>query len=350
MKKALLMYGFSAVIASSLLMSSPSSAKTVKACEEEWKANKTTIQTSGKKKKDFITECRAETASTEPSAAPAAQATPAETPNSSATAPRTRSAKTIRACAAEWTANKEALQASGKTRAGFITECRGGAETAAAAPATPAAPSTGMTPSATPTAGRKTVKACDEEWKANKAAIQASGKKKTDFITECRGEPGSTQAAAPAPQSKPADQPKPDVATAPQSTPTAQPKTAAAPPSTAPAQPRSEAAPAPQGPTASLATRAIYIGGRREISLPRRYGRVGQYTFAGLSLRYEPQIRTHEDRCVYVREGNCRGRHEGGQEGKAPLKSSCGPFLLLMTRVVKAPAGSGIRAGAERAY
>ncbi len=38
--------------------------KTAKACETEWRANKTTIQASGKKKKDFITECRAETAQT----------------------------------------------------------------------------------------------------------------------------------------------------------------------------------------------------------------------------------------------------------------------------------------------
>ncbi len=66
MKQALLIFGFAAVIASSLVISSPSSAKTVKACDEEWKANKATIQASGKKKKDFITECRAETASTNP--------------------------------------------------------------------------------------------------------------------------------------------------------------------------------------------------------------------------------------------------------------------------------------------
>ena len=232
MKQALLIFGFSAVIASSLVISSPSSAKTVKACDEEWKANKATIQASGKKKKDFITECRAETASTEPSAAPAAQATPAETPNSSATAPRSGSAKTLRACAAEWMANKESLQAGGKTRKDFITECRAGTETTAAATT---APSPGMTPSAAPTAGKKTVKACEADWKANKAAIQASGKKKTDFMTECRAEPGSTQTAAPAPQPKPAEQPKPEVATAPQSPTTAQPKSAAAPQSTTPA-------------------------------------------------------------------------------------------------------------------
>jgi hypothetical protein len=235
MKQTLLICGFSAILASSLLISSPSSAKTVKACEDEWKANKSTIQASGKKKTDFMTECRAETASTEPATAPAAQAAPAASSNPPAAAPRVRAAKTIRACAAEWTANKASLEASGKTRKDFITECRAGTETTAAA-----APSTGMTPRMAHAAGKKTVKACEAEWKANKATIQASGKKKTDFMTECRAEPTSTQAAAPAPQPAPAQQPKPDVAAAPQSTPAAQPTSEAT------------AAPAPREPTTSL--------------------------------------------------------------------------------------------------
>ena len=235
MKQTLLICGFSAVLAASLLISSPSSAKTVKACEDEWKANKSTIQASGKKKTDFMTECRAEAASTEPATAPAAQAAPAASSNPSAAAPRARSAKTIRACAAEWTANKASLEASGKTRRDFITECRAGTETTAAA-----TPSTGMTPRMARAAGKKTVKACDAEWKANKASIQASGKKKTDFMTECRAEPTSTQAAAPAPQPAPTQEPKSEVAAAPQSTTAAQPKSEAT------------AAPASHEPTASL--------------------------------------------------------------------------------------------------
>lgn len=248
MKKTLLVYGLSAIVASSLLISSPSFAKTVKVCEEEWKANKATIQASGKRKTDFMTVCRAETVSTEPStAAPTAQA---ETPSSPATASPAHSAKTLRECAAEWTANKESLQASGKTRKDFIVDCRGGTETTAARTTEPSA---GMTPSTPPATGKKTVKACEEDWKANKAAIQASGKRKTDFMTECRAGTASTQTAAPAPQPAPAEQPKPDVATAPQSTAPAQPKSAETP--TPAAQPRSEAnaAPTPQTPTASLA-------------------------------------------------------------------------------------------------
>lgn len=224
MKPAQLISGFTAVIAVSLLITSPSSAKTLKGCEEEWKANKVTIQASGKKKKDFIAECRAETTSNEPAAAQAAPATAssaptsAEEPKSPATH-RTRFEKTLKACAEEWTANKETLQAAGRTRKDFITECHTGAS-ASGSPLTTtqtAAPSRETTANAA-TAGRKTVKACESEWKENKAAIQASGKKKTDFMTECRAEPvanrPATASPAPAPAAQPqsnatAEQPKP---------------------------------------------------------------------------------------------------------------------------------------------
>jgi hypothetical protein len=40
-----------------------------------------------------------------------------------------------------------------------------------------------------PTAGwAKTVKECEAEWQANKAAIQASGQTKKDFVAACRAE------------------------------------------------------------------------------------------------------------------------------------------------------------------
>ena len=156
MKRALLVCGLSAVIASSLtLVPSPSSAKTVKACVEEWKANKSTIQASGKKKTDFITECRAETASTEPAPAPTPQPTQAEKQKSTATAAPEKTAavkhKTIKACAAEWTENKATIQASGKTRKDFIAECRTRTETVAASTAS----SAGMTPTRRPRTRRR---------------------------------------------------------------------------------------------------------------------------------------------------------------------------------------------------
>jgi hypothetical protein len=56
---------------------------------------------------------------------------------------------------------------------------------------------------------QKTAKQCQDEWTANKASIQASGKKKKDFIAECRGASGtSTAPASPSPSAaKPAPPP-----------------------------------------------------------------------------------------------------------------------------------------------
>jgi hypothetical protein len=48
----------------------------------------------------------------------------------------------------------------------------------------------------------KTVRECEAEWKANKAAIQASGQTKKDFVAACRAEtapaPGTTTTTPPA--------------------------------------------------------------------------------------------------------------------------------------------------------
>jgi hypothetical protein len=46
-------------------------------------------------------------------------------------------------------------------------------------------------------AQQKTVKQCNEEWTANKASIQASGKKKSDFVAECRAGQATAAPAAP---------------------------------------------------------------------------------------------------------------------------------------------------------
>jgi hypothetical protein len=68
---------------------------------------------------------------------------------------------------------------------------------------------------------QKTAKQCNDEWTANKAAIQASGKTKKDYVAECRGQ----TAAAPAPTA-PASQPPSAAAPAPKTT-TPAPKAAA---------------------------------------------------------------------------------------------------------------------------
>jgi hypothetical protein len=114
--------------------------------------------------------------------------------------------KTVKQCNEEWTANKAAIQASGKRKKDFIAECRGTAQSTVAPAPAPAQPAPPSTPP-----GPKSAKQCNEEWTANKAAIQASGKRKKDFIAECRGVATSetpptrpTPSAAPPPPTAPA--------------------------------------------------------------------------------------------------------------------------------------------------
>lgn len=153
--------------------------------------------------------------------------------------------KTAKQCNDEWTANKAAIQASGKTKKVFVAECRG---QAAAAPTTAPKPTTAAAPkparTAAPSAANvKTAKQCDEEWTTNKAAIQASKKTKKAFMAECRSQPaGAATTAAPPPAAAPGK--PPSTAAAP---PPAAPATA---PATPPRQPSTAATPPTQAPTA----------------------------------------------------------------------------------------------------
>lgn len=73
---------------------------------------------------------------------------------------------------------------------------------------------------ASASAQQRTAKECDQEWKTNKAAIQASGKTKKAFVAECRGQ---TAAAAPT-QPKAAPAPTYSQQAAPQPATTARPR------------------------------------------------------------------------------------------------------------------------------
>jgi hypothetical protein len=114
--------------------------QTAKACEERWKSEKTSIQASGKKKKDFIAECRG----VGPTVTAPARTTPASTGSN----------VSAKVCEEQWKANKPSIQASGKTKKVFIDECRTGSPIAAA-PAKPgpssAAPANEPRTSAKPT-------------------------------------------------------------------------------------------------------------------------------------------------------------------------------------------------------
>lgn len=130
--------------------------------------------------------------------------------------------KTVRACQEEWRANKAANQANGITEKAYVAQCRGGGVTTAPTPVAPA-PST-ATPGPTPTpAGQKTVRACREEWRANKAANQANGVTERAYVEQCRagGTVAEPTAAPPAPAAPPTT-PTPTAApAAPAPTPTA---------------------------------------------------------------------------------------------------------------------------------
>jgi pyruvate/2-oxoglutarate dehydrogenase complex dihydrolipoamide acyltransferase (E2) component len=112
-------------------------------------------------------------------------------------------AKTVKECDAEYSANKDAIKASGQTKKDYVAACRAGtAATPTAAPAAPPAaapaPAAPPTTAAAPAAG-KSAKECNAEYSENKAAIKATGQKKSDFVAACRaGTEVVPTAAAPA--------------------------------------------------------------------------------------------------------------------------------------------------------
>jgi hypothetical protein len=141
--------------------------------------------------------------------------------------------KTVKACQDEWRASKDANQAARVTEKAYVDKCRAGGAAAPAA-ATPSA----ATPAAPAAAALKPAKPCQDEWRANRAAYQAGGITEKAYVDKCRaGEtialpaaptpapataaPAPTRAAAPAakpasaPASAPATKPAPAAATAP---------------------------------------------------------------------------------------------------------------------------------------
>src|SRR5205085_7474804 len=103
---------------------------------------------------------------------------------------------------------KASIQASGKTKKIFVAECRGqatAAPTATPKPAARATPKPPRTGPPTPAANVKTAKQCNDEWTANKATIQGTGKTKKEFVAECRRQPTAAPSAtaAPAPATTP---------------------------------------------------------------------------------------------------------------------------------------------------
>jgi len=95
--------------------------------------------------------------------------------------------KTVAACRDEWRANKAANQANGITEKAYVAQCRGGTSPAQSTSAPVAAPSRSAPTATTSETGQKTVAACRDEWRANKAANQANGITEKAYVAQCRG-------------------------------------------------------------------------------------------------------------------------------------------------------------------
>jgi len=211
--------------------------KTAAACQAEWRANKAANQANGVTEKAYVANCRGGAAPTQNTAAPAAPSSP------TAAAQPASGQKTAKACREEWQANKAANKASGVTESAYVAQCRGGGAPAqtTAAPAAPQTSAPAPTGAAAQAAtGQKTAKACRDEWRANKAANQASGVTESAYVAQCRGGAAPAQTTA-APTTPSAAAPAPSAAPAP---------TAAAPSS----QPASTTAPAARAAPTAAAT------------------------------------------------------------------------------------------------
>jgi hypothetical protein len=202
--------------------------KTAKECREEWQANKAANQANGITQKAYVAQCRRGAASAQTTATPPASPTPATT--AAATGQ-----KTAKECREEWRVNKAANQANGVTEKAYVAQCRSGAAPAESTAAPPTAD-----PTATAT-GQKTVAACREEWRANKAANQANGVTEKAYVAQCRSGAAPAESTE-APAAPPPATTATPAAPAPPPTPTA----AAPPPSTVPS-PTANAAPGVPG-------------------------------------------------------------------------------------------------------
>lgn len=124
---------------------------------------------------------------------------PAAVPAAEAPGP-SAGVKTAKECDAEYKANKEAIKASGEKKKDFVAACRAGRGTIPAGNAVAPTPTPSESTAPAPSeGGGKTAKECNAEYKANKEAIRASGQRKKDFIEACRsGAPTPSGAAPPA--------------------------------------------------------------------------------------------------------------------------------------------------------
>jgi len=117
-----------------------SAESVMKMCGDQWKQAKANGTTNGMTWKDFLAQCRDQQKGGAPAAA--APAAPAAAPPAAPAPAATAAAggKSAKDCSAEYSANKDAIKASGEKKKDFIAACRSGTETVPPAPAAAAPP------------------------------------------------------------------------------------------------------------------------------------------------------------------------------------------------------------------
>src|SRR5262249_21243357 len=104
--------------------------KTVRACQQEWRANKAPLQANGITEKAYVADCRAVGAPPKPDTVTTAPTTPAQGAGTE---------KTIRAaCQAEWQAKRGTGEVTGITEKAYVKQCYTGKTVAPSPTVTPA--------------------------------------------------------------------------------------------------------------------------------------------------------------------------------------------------------------------
>jgi hypothetical protein len=156
---------FEAVLAAAvfgLLLASPVAAKTAKECRAEWSAHKVENKAKGITEKAYVAKCRAEgetpKATKKTAKEQAAEKKEKAAEKKAAKEPKTEKKqtsaatgkKTVKQCQAEWRADKVAFQAKGITEKAYVEQCRTGTAMTPAAAPPPATKKTVTSPAAPP--------------------------------------------------------------------------------------------------------------------------------------------------------------------------------------------------------
>src|SRR5262245_45067374 len=114
---------------SSLSFSVLAQQKTVRGCQQEWRANRTALQANGMTEKAYVADCRSVSAPPKPDTATIAPTTPAQEAGADST---------IKACQEEWRAKRATGEVTAITEKAYVEQCYTGNK--AAAPSSIATP------------------------------------------------------------------------------------------------------------------------------------------------------------------------------------------------------------------